>query len=66
MQAQMVAKGYTQIYGLDHICTFSHVAKMTIVPLFYAIVTLRHWCLHQLDIKNSFLHGDFEEDIYME
>jgi len=27
---------------------------------------IRHWPLYQLDIKNVFLHGDLEEEIYME
>jgi len=51
LTACLIAKGYTQIYGLDYGDTFSPVTKITIVHLFLAI---RHWPLHQLDIKNCF------------
>ncbi|RZC28933.1 Elongation factor G-1, mitochondrial [Glycine soja] len=34
--------------------------------LFCAMAAISHWPLHQLDIKKAFLHGELDEEIYME
>ena len=66
MKARLVAKGYAQTYVGDYSDTFSLIAKMTFVRLFISLAAAYHWDLHQLDIKNVFLHGDLQEEVYME
>jgi len=61
-----MAKGYTQIFGLDYGDIFSPVAKLAYVRLFIAMAALQQWPLYQLDVKNSFLNGDLQEEIYRE
>ena len=66
LKGHLVAKGYAQTYGVDYSDTFSPVAKLTSIQLFISLTTTRGWDLHQLDIKNVFLHGDLAEEVYME
>ena len=40
--------------------------KIAFVRLFLSMAIIRHWSLYQLDIKNVVLHGDLEEEVYME
>ncbi|RVX07744.1 Retrovirus-related Pol polyprotein from transposon RE1 [Vitis vinifera] len=42
------------------------VAKLNSVRLFISIAASQQWMIHQLDIKNAFLHGDLEEEVYLE
>ena len=58
LKARLVAKGYAQIYRVNYSDTFSPVAKLTYVRLFIYLVASYDCDLHQLDIKNVFLHGD--------
>jgi hypothetical protein len=55
----LVAKGYAQTYDTDYEETYSPFAKMTTVRAIIAMATTKGWSLHQMDVKNVFLHGDF-------
>eukprot|EP00253_Pinus_taeda_P027984 PITA_27984 len=39
---------------------------MDSIRLTLAIAAAQQWEVHQMDVKNSFLHGDLSEEIYME
>ena len=63
LKAHLVTREYAQTYGLNYSNTFSRVAKMASVRIFLSMAAMSHWPLHQLDIKNAFLHGDLKEKI---
>jgi Reverse transcriptase (RNA-dependent DNA polymerase) len=54
-QYKALVKEFTQIYG-----------KLNIIRILLSLVANFDWSLHQFDVKNIFLHGDFEEEIHLD
>ncbi|GKD95953.1 retrotransposon protein, putative, ty1-copia subclass [Tanacetum coccineum] len=63
---RLVAKGFTQTYGVDYEETFSPVADIRAIRYLIAIAAYYDYEIWQMDVKTAFLNGFLEEEIYME
>ena len=55
-KTRLVAKGYTQSYGIDYKETFSPVAKLNTVRVLLSLATNLDWPLHQFDVKKMLFY----------
>jgi ATP-binding cassette subfamily B (MDR/TAP) protein 1 len=65
-KARLVAKGFSQVPGIDYNDVFSPVVKHSSIRALFGIVALHDLELEQLGVKTVFLHGELEEEIYMD
>jgi transposase InsO family protein len=66
-KARLVARGFTQIYGVDYFDTYSPVAKMASVRTILAMAARFDWDIESFDFNGAYLNGtlDDDEELYM-
>ena len=65
-KARLIVKGSSQKKGVDFEEIFSPVVKMSSIRVVLGLAASLNLEVEQLDVKTAFLHGDLEEEIYMD
>jgi len=66
LKARLVARGFSQIYGIDYLDTYAPVVKLASIRILLATAAIHGLEIHQMDVVTAFLAGELEEEIYME
>ena len=61
-----MAKGFSQVEGIDYDDIFSPVMRYKSVHLIVALAALQQWHMSSVDVKTAFLYGELDEELFME
>lgn len=64
-RARLVAKDFTQKYGIDFYGTFAPVGRHSSIRLLLALAAQMNLTVDHLDVQTAFLYRDLEEQIYL-
>lgn len=61
-----MAKGYKQEFGIYYKEIFAHVARHNTIRLIIALAAQHSWPIFQLHVKSAFLHGNLQEQVFID
>jgi hypothetical protein len=62
-KARLLAKGYSQVHGLDYHETFSLVVKIASIRIFLALTSNKNYEVHQMNVKTTFFNKFLQEKL---
>ena len=62
-KARFVARGFSQIEGIDYEETFAPVAWYSSIQTILALSAQMGWHIHKMDVKTALLNGIIEEEV---
>ena len=67
-KARLIAKGFTQVFGVDYYDTWAPMAKLGSICLLLATAVQHGWPIDMFDFHSTFLNGKFDsdEEVFME
>ena len=65
-KARFVARGFSQIKGIDYEETFAPVARYSSIRTILVLSAQMGWHIHQMDVNTVFLNKVIEEEVYIE
>jgi hypothetical protein len=64
-KAFLITQGFSQVEGLDFGETFAHVARLEAIRILLTFTASKRFKLYQIDVKNAFLNGVIQEEVYV-
>ena len=65
-KARYVARGFSQVSGINYYETFSPTARLTSIRVLMQIAVQHDLLLHQMDVKTAYLNANIDYEIYIE
>lgn len=65
LKSRLVARGFTQIYGLNYWETYAPVIRNSTLRLLLAVAVEENYFIEQIDVKNAYVNSVLKETVYM-
>ena len=65
-KARFVAKGYSQVQGVDYTETFAPTARFTSIRVLMQTAVQEDLLVHQMDVKSAYLNAPIDCNVYMQ